>query len=191
VAVAVGIVFGSAWNHLGRVKSWFDAHPLARVVPVVALALLFRSDLKARRWHLDCDWQGVKGLATDPRIAVAQWLDGHADPNARIIFDYGVYVPLKFKSAHLTWGLVEGQITAIDPHFVLIRDDRRALFKDADAPQPDEKARWYLRERVRALAMLEKHELGGLRFAKRFEDARITLYQSETVAACPKPCMAP
>ena len=188
-AVGIGLMAAGAFPHLERLSSWIASKPGWTRVVATALAIgLFIPELKSRKWHLDGDLESLSARGQDPRLAVGEWLAENAPANARVIFDYHVYVPIKFEKAFVTWGLLESQVTNIDPHFVLIQDDRRALFSKEEDAEGDEEARWYHKNRVQTLRRLEQGELPGLRLAKRFDAAKITVYSSSTALSCSGVC---
>jgi len=127
-------------------------------------------------------------VTVDPRLEVGEWLEANVSHEARIVFDYGVYVPIAFTHAQRTWGLITPQLDQWQPQLLIIYDDRRQLFVDEDAVQGDARTVEFHRDRVRTLAALEAGTLRSYRLRQRFAEARISVYEDPQQAVCPTGC---
>lgn len=181
IAVAVGLTAGGFWPQLPRAWEWLRSRPRSlHRLPLLIFLLAFLAEIAPRLDALAKDAWGLSTREFDPRIEVGQWLEQVASPDAHIIYDYNVYIPLKFKNARVTYGLVESQVKGFRPEYVLIFDARRDHFRDPDAVKGDPKEVFYHRERVRTLALLEQDALLNLRKIRRFERAHITVFHDST-----------
>lgn len=183
LAIAVAATVAARWSHLSamwpRLGAWWASRPRwVHALPCVLFLAGISIELGFRLEFIKGDLAHTERATRDPRLEVGRWLDQNADPASVIIFDYNVYVPLKFKNATVTFGLFEDQVTKQKPSYVVIHDGRRARFSDPDAVKGDERDVWYHKERVRTLALLEQDKLQNLRKVKRFDDAKITIYQA-------------
>jgi hypothetical protein len=184
LAVTAGATVALGWAHLPlRWREWFAAKPRwVRVLPIVVLIGGFSAELKARTASISGELKYVRSIATDPRLEMGRWLEENVDPDATIIYDYHIYVPLKFKNASVTFGLFEGQVHEHNPDYVLIHDGRRELFKDPSTIHGTDRDAWYHKERVRTLALLEEDKLLTLRKLKRLDHLGITIYHNVAAA---------
>lgn len=188
IACGVGAILSALFSKLAKKRSEGSARLVMALAAVLAITALFVTELPGRWKAVDASRRWMAKQATDPRLEVGAWLKRHAERESRIFYDYNVYVPLEFKRARLTYGLLRSEVAIFRPHFVLIHAARRVMFKDAPDAFGNERERLLHKERVETLRELESGRLFGLREVARFDAASIVVYQDLTASECEPAC---
>jgi 4-amino-4-deoxy-L-arabinose transferase-like glycosyltransferase len=71
---------------------------------------------------------------------VAAWLQCHAPAQARVAYDYFVWVPSTFRNAFVTWGGTTDWLRSVDPDFVVVEKNTAAYASAAGTEAAEHRA---------------------------------------------------
>lgn len=68
-------------------------------------------------------------------VAVGLRLPAHADPTAKVLYDYYSYVPPTYRAAKASWGMTLAEVEEFDPDVIVVTDKIRGRFRSIDDAQ--------------------------------------------------------
>ncbi len=110
-------------------------------------------------------------------LEAGAWLEAHAEPAARVLYDQYSYVPPRFTHRLATFGLTRAQVEAFRPDIIVTDEAIRGRFRDPAAASSYVDGPQAYGERALAYRLLEQGELSCFVVAARF--GPVTIYARE------------